>query len=239
MPALPVFRRAFPALALVATLGLGALALSIAPSAAETAKAIPAPALDPPDPSVSATVVLAGGCFWGVQGVFQHVRGVTSAVSGYAGGEKSTAEYETVSGGRTGHAESVRITYDPRAVSYGHLLQIYFSVVHDPTELNRQGPDVGTQYRSVIFPATKEQAGIAHAYIEQLDKAHAFDGKIVTEIEPGRSFYPAEAYHQDYLTLHPRQPYIVFNDLPKIENLKRLFAADYRSDPVLVSKTGL
>jgi peptide-methionine (S)-S-oxide reductase len=239
MPALRIVRRVFPALAISAVLGLGVLKLGIPTSAAETAKSIPAPLLDPPDPSASATVVLAGGCFWGVQGVFQHVRGVTSAVSGYAGGEKNTAEYEIVSGGRTGHAESVRVTYDPRTVSYGHLLQIYFSVVHDPTELNRQGPDVGTQYRSVIFPTTKEQARIARAYIDQLDNAHAFYGRIVTAIEPGRTFYPAEAYHQDYLTLHPHQPYIVFNDLPKIENLKRLFAADYRGDPVLVSKTGL
>jgi peptide-methionine (S)-S-oxide reductase len=238
MPIPRFVRRAFPALAIGAALGLGVLKLGVAPSAAETAKSIPAPAFDPPDPSSHATVVLAGGCFWGVQGVFQHVRGVTSAVSGYAGGEKGTAEYETVSGGRTGHAESVRVTYDPRTVSYGRLLQIYFSVAHDPTELNRQGPDVGTQYRSVIFPTTKEQARVARAYVEQLDKAHAFDGKIVTEIEPDRTFYPAEAYHQDYLTLHPRRPYIVFNDLPKIENLKRLFPSDYRSDPVLVSQTG-
>jgi methionine-S-sulfoxide reductase len=166
MSALRIVRRALPALAIGAALGLGVLKLGIPTSAAETAKSIPPPALDPPDPSPSARVVLAGGCFWGVQGVFQHVRGVTSAVSGYAGGEKGTAEYEIVSGGRTGHAESVRITYDPRTVSYGRLLQIYFSVAHDPTELNRQGPDVGTQYRSVIFPATKEQARIARAYIE-------------------------------------------------------------------------
>ena len=180
------------------------------------------------------TVVLAGGCFWGVQGVFQHVNGVLSATSGYAGGAKDTAHYEMVSTGQTGHAESVKVVFDPGKVSFGHLLQIYFSVAHDPTELNYQGPDEGTQYRSAIFPSNAEQADIAKAYIAQLDHAGAFPGPIVTRIEPERVFYAAEDYHQDFLTTHPRYPYIVVNDLPKIEALKRLFPNDYRAAPVLV-----
>ena len=208
------------------------------PSSAETAHEIPAPAIDAPAKAGTQTLVLAGGCFWGVQGVFQHVAGVTSAVSGYAGGEQSTAHYEMVGSGRTGHAESVKITYDPGKVSLGKLLQVYFSVAHDPTELNRQGPDVGTQYRSTIFAVNDEQAKVAQAYIDQLDAAKLFGRRIVTTIERGRAFYPAEGYHQDYLTLHPNQPYIVFNDLPKIENLKRLFPIIYRNEPALVSKTG-
>jgi peptide-methionine (S)-S-oxide reductase len=163
---------------------------------------------------------------------------VTSAVSGYAGGEASTAQYEKVGSGRTGHAESVKITYDPRSVSFGTLLQIYFSVAHNPTELNRQGPDTGPQYRSTIFAADDEQARLARDYIEQLDAAKSFGRKIVTTIERNRAFYPAEDYHQDYLTLHPRQPYIVINDLPKVENLKKLFPDRYRAEPVLVSKSG-
>jgi peptide-methionine (S)-S-oxide reductase len=204
--------------------------------AAETAHVVPAPAVDvPPNGASSAMVVLAGGCFWGVQGVFQHVKGVTSAVSGYAGGDRKTAEYETVSSGRTGHAESVQVTFDPRQISYGRLLQIFFSVVHDPTELNRQGPDYGTQYRSAIFPATAEQADVARAYIAQLDQAHVFKKPIVTKIEPDRTFYPAEAYHQDFLTRNPRYPYIAINDLPKIDDLKRLWPDVYRAAPVLVA----
>jgi peptide-methionine (S)-S-oxide reductase len=165
----------------------------------------------------------------------RHVKGVTSAVSGYAGGEKKTAEYETVSMGRTGHAESVQVTYDPRQISYGRLLQIFLSVVHDPTELNRQGPDTGTQYRSAIFPTTAEQADVAKAYIGQLDQAHAFKKPIVTKIEPDRTFYPAENYHQDFLTRNPTYPYIAINDLPKIEDLKRLLPDVYRVQPVLVA----
>jgi peptide-methionine (S)-S-oxide reductase len=208
------------------------------PSSAETAHDIPAPTMDAPATAGTQTLVVAGGCFWGVQGVFQHVAGVTSAVSGYAGGEQSTAHYEMVGSGRTGHAESVKITYDPGKVSLGKLLQVYFSVAHDPTELNRQGPDVGTQYRSTIFASSDEQAKIAQAYIDQLDAAKLFRRKIVTTIERSRTFYSAEGYHQDYLTLHPSQPYIVFNDLPKIENLKRLFPENYRAEPALVSKTG-
>jgi len=216
---------------------LAALAF-VLPSSAETAHEIPAPAVDAPASGGPQTLVVAGGCFWGVQGVFQHVTGVTSAVSGYAGGEPATAHYEMVGSGRTGHAESVKITYDPGKVSLGKLLQVYFSVVHDPTQLNRQGPDVGTQYRSTIFAMNDEQAKVAQAYIDQLDTTKLFGRKIVTTIERGRAFYPAEGYHQDYLTLHPSQPYIVFNDLPKIENLKRMFPAIYRVEPALVSKTG-
>ena len=208
--------------------------LTAPPSAAEEARAIPAPVIDEAaGAAASETAVLAGGCFWGVQGVYQHVEGVTSAVSGYAGGEKETAQYYAVGRGTTGHAESVRITFDPRKISYGRILQIYFSVAHDPTELNRQGPDTGPQYRSAIFPANAEQARVAEAYIGQLNKARAFDGAIVTKIEPNKAFYPAEAYHQDFLVQHPNHPYIVINDLPKIGELKRLFPALYRSDPVL------
>jgi len=203
--------------------------------AGEPGKAVPPPAVDAAaSTAASDTAVFAGGCFWGVQGVFQHLKGVTNAVSGYAGGDERTAEYETVSGGRTGHAESVRITYDPRQVSYGRLLQVFFSVAHDPTEKNRQGPDEGTQYRSTIFPQNDEQARVATAYIAQLDQAKVFRKPIATTIEAGRRFFPAEAYHQDYLTLHPDQPYIVYNDLPKIAELKRLFPDAYLDAPVLV-----
>lgn len=222
------------ALAALGIVGLGAF--GALPSAAEEGIAIPAPAMDEPAAGTGETAVFAGGCFWGVQGVFQHVKGVTNAVSGYAGGASDTAHYRVVGSGRTGHAESVRVSFDPQEISYGKLLQIYFSVAHDPTELNRQGPDVGTQYRSTIFPEDEAQAKVAAAYIGQLDAAKVFGGKIETTIEPGHAFYPAEGYHQDYLTLNPDQPYIVYNDLPKIENLKRLFPEDYREDPVLVSE---
>ena len=219
---------------------LATISLGYFPSAAESAKVVPPPAVDAPaGQSASAVVVLAGGCFWGVQGVFQHVEGVTSAVSGYAGGAKDTAQYDKVTSGRTGHAEAVRITYDPSKVSLGRLLQIYFSVVHDPTQLNRQGPDVGTQYRSTIFPTSDEQARVAKAYIDQLDQARVYGAKVVTTIEPGQAFYPAEGYHQDYMTLHPRQPYIAMHDLPKVDALKRLFPQAYRAEPALVSKTGM
>jgi peptide-methionine (S)-S-oxide reductase len=204
-------------------------------AAAERGRAVPAPATDErPATALPEVAVFAGGCFWGVQGVFQHVKGVTRALSGYAGGEKRTAEYEVVSSGTTGHAESVEVTYDPRQITYGRLLQIYFSVAHDPTELNRQGPDYGTQYRSAIFPRDDEQARVAAAYVAQLNDAHVFPSKVVTTIEPGRTFYPAEAYHQDFLTRNPHYPYIVINDLPKIRELERLFAAVYQADPVLV-----
>jgi peptide-methionine (S)-S-oxide reductase len=201
----------------------------------EAAQTLPPPAVDvPAGQARSAVVVVAGGCFWGIQGVFQHVKGVTGAVSGYAGGEKSDAVYEMVSTGGTGHAESVQVTFDPSQISYGQVLRIFLSVGHDPTQLNRQGPDSGPQYRSAIFPTTAEQASVAKAYIAQLDAAHAFTKPIVTRIDPGRRFYPAEAYHQDFLTRNPTHPYIVHNDLPKIENLKRLFPDRYRAVPVLV-----
>jgi peptide-methionine (S)-S-oxide reductase len=220
----------------LALLLLAGLAMRSYPAAAESAHALPAPAVDaPPGQATSAVVVLAGGCFWGVQAVFQHVKGVTSAVSGYAGGDKKAAQYEIVSSGTTGHAESVQVTFDPRQISYGRLLQIFFSVVHDPTELNRQGPDTGTQYRSAIFSTNAEQSSIAKAYIAQLDQARAFKKAIVTRIEPDRTFYPAEGYHQDFLTRNPTYPYIVINDLPKIEDLKRLFPDRYRAAPVLVA----
>ena len=205
-------------------------------SAAESAHVVAPPAIDEQAASTTSEVaVLAGGCFWGVQGVFQHVSGVTNAVSGYAGGEQKTAHYEVVGSGRTGHAESVRVTFDPRKISYGRILQIYFSVAHDPTQLNRQGPDAGTQYRSAIFPANPEQARIAKAYIAQLNQARVYNAAIVTKIEPDREFYAAEDYHQDFLTRHPGHPYIAYNDLPKIEDLKRLFPDAYRADPVLVA----
>ena len=203
--------------------------------AAEEAVIIPPPSIDEKPSAATEKAVFAGGCFWGVQGVFQHVKGVTNAVSGYAGGEKKTADYEVVSTGRTGHAESVSVTYDPRQISYGRLLQIFFSVAHDPTELNRQGPDTGTQYRSAIFPVSAEQADVAKAYIAQLDQAHAFKKPIVTRIEPDRAFYPAEAYHQDFLTRNPSYPYIAINDLPKIDDLKRLLPDLYRATPQLVA----
>ena len=207
------------------------------PSAAESARSIPPPGLDEPasPQGTSEVAVLAGGCFWGVQGVFQHVDGVTSAVSGYAGGEADTAHYEMVGTNTTGHAEAVRVIFDPRRISYGRILQIYFSVAHDPTELNRQGPDVGTQYRSAIFPTNPEQTRVAEAYIAQLNQGQVFGAAIATKIEPGRDFYPAEDYHQDFLTRNPRYPYVVINDLPKIENLKRLFPDLYRATPALVA----
>src|ERR1700680_961653 len=233
------FRPAFfrPALIFAALLLGAGIALRDVSSAAESARSVPPPALDTPaNPQATSEVaILAGGCFWGVQGVFQHVQGVTSAVSGYAGGAADTERYERVGTHTTGHAESVRITFDPRRISYGQMLQIYFSVAHNPTELNRQGPDVGSQYRSAIFPTNPEQMRIAEAYIVQLNQAHVFDRAIVTKTEPGRDFYPAEDYHQDFLTRNPNYPYIVVNDLPKIENLKRLFPDLYRTTPVLVA----
>jgi peptide-methionine (S)-S-oxide reductase len=201
----------------------------------EKARMVPAPAVDEKSASEASQVaVLAGGCFWGVQGVYQHINGVTKAVSGYAGGEKNTAQYEYVGTGRTGHAESVQITFDPRVISYGKLLQVFFSVAHDPTQLNRQGPDVGPQYRSAIFPTSPEQANVARAYIAQLTQARVFDTAIATKIEPDRAFYAAEGYHQDFLTRNPTHPYIMINDLPKIDDLKRLFPDVYRAKPALV-----
>ena len=181
----------------------------------------------------SQTAVLSGGCFWGVQGVFEHVRGVKNVIAGYAGGERNTAQYETVSSGSTGHAESVSITFDPAAISYGQILQIAFSVVHDPTQLNRQGPDVGTQYRSAIFYADENQKRIAQAYIAQLDQSHVFARPIVTRVDPLKGFYAAEGYHQDYLIHNPTQPYIAMYDIPKIQNFKRTFPELYSGQPVL------
>jgi peptide-methionine (S)-S-oxide reductase len=175
------------------------------------------------------TAVFAGGCFWGIQAVFQHVKGVTTAVSGYSGGEAKTADYRQVSTGDTGHAESVQVTYDPGQITYGQLLQVFFSVAHNPTELNRQGPDEGTQYRSVIFYGNEEQKKIATAYIAQLDTAKVFPGRIVTQVVPLKAFYPAEAYHQDYATRHPDNLYIVYNDAPKVDNLKQEFPAIYKN----------
>jgi peptide-methionine (S)-S-oxide reductase len=202
----------------------------------EEARAVPPPAVDEPAGGrTSEVAVLAGGCFWGVQAVYQHTMGVSNALSGYAGGERRTAQYEMVGTGRTGHAEAVQITFDPRAISYGQLLQIFFSVAHDPTELNRQGPDVGPQYRSTIFPLNDEQAKVAKAFIAQLNGARIFDRTIATTIEPGRAFYPAEDYHQDFLVRNPTYPYIVVNDLPKLDDLKRMFPTRYRSTPVLVA----
>jgi peptide-methionine (S)-S-oxide reductase len=204
--------------------------------AAQAAAVVPPPAVDEPVSGArSQTAVLAGGCFWGVQGVFQHVRGVIRAVSGYSGGSRDTAQYDTVSRGDTGHAESVEITYDPGQISYGRLLQIYFSVVHDPTELNRQGPDTGTQYRSAIFATSDAQQRVARAYIAQLDKSRVFKAPIVTKTDRLNAFYPAEAYHQNFLVRHPDYPYIAINDIPKVEELKRLFPDLYRAKPVLVS----
>ena len=202
---------------------------------AETAVVIPAPSHDEPaGASHSETAVFAGGCFWGIQGVFQHVKGVTSAVSGYAGGEAQTASYEQVSGGDTGHAESVKVTFDPTQITYGELLHIFFSVGHNPTELNRQGPDSGTQYRSAIFPMNAAQAEVAKAYIAQLNASKSYSDPLVTKVENNAHFYPAEAYHQNFLNDNPDYPYIVVNDLPKIKDLEKVFPADYREQPVLV-----
>lgn len=201
---------------------------------AEAPVIIPPPAVDNPRAAgPEQTAVLAGGCFWGIQAVYQHVRGVKNVLAGYAGGERSTAEYEVVSSGRTGHAESVKIVFDPAVISYGQLLQIAFSVAHDPTQLNQQYPDVGTQYRSVIFYADDGQKRIAQAYISQLEEAHVFARPIVTRVDPLKGFYAAESYHQDYLIHNPTQPYIAMYDLPKVENLKRTFPELYRGQPVL------
>jgi len=205
---------------------------------AEKARVVPAPAEDEPAGQAKSEVaVLAGGCFWGVQGVYQHVKGVTRAVSGYAGGYEDTAHYEIVGRGTTGHAESVQVTFDPQQITYGKILQIFFSVVHDPTQLNRQGPDTGPQYRSAIFPGNAQQAKVARAYIAQLGQARVFGAAIVTKIEADKLFFPAEAYHQDYLRRNPTAPYIVYNDLPKIDDLKRIFPDVYRAAPVLVHGT--
>ena len=217
----------------LAALGL----LPIAARADAIDKAVPPPSFDerlwPKE-----TIVLAGGCFWGMQGVFEHVKGVTKVVAGYAGGEKRTATYDQVTTETTGHAESVSISFDPKVVSLGTLLRIYFSVAHDPTEVNRQGPDEGTSYRSEIFAANEEQARVARAYIAELDRAHIFDAPIATKVESLKGFYPAEGYHQDFLLKHPDHGYIMVNDLPKIAALKRVFPALYRESPVRLADAG-
>jgi peptide-methionine (S)-S-oxide reductase len=209
-------------------------ALSLTPALAEVAVKVPAPAVDSQGGDGLQTVVLAGGCFWGIQAVYQHTDGVTKAVSGYSGGTKETASYDVVSSGRTGHAEAVEVTYDPKKVSYGKILQIFFSVAHDPTQLNRQGPDTGPQYRSEIFYSTPEQKKVTEAYVAQLNGAKVYKRPIVTKLSSLHAFYPAEDYHQDYAYLHPMQPYIYINDRPKVENLKRLFGDVYRDKPALV-----
>jgi len=217
-----------------------AAALAFAPFAAhaEPAVTIPPPAAEEPAPNIGIeTAVLAGGCFWGIQAVYQHVKGVTNAVSGYAGGAQKDAIYDAVSSGRTGHAEAVKVTFDPKQISYGKILQIYFSVAHDPTQLNRQGPDSGPQYRSEIFPQSEAQQKVAKDYIAQLDQAHVFKRPIVTKTDSMKSvFFPAEAYHQDYAIKHPYQPYIAINDAPKVENLSKLFQDVWRDQPVTVAQ---
>lgn len=216
--------RSFASKVMTAILGLAIVVLAKSP-------VVPPPSIDAAKTAntPAQTAVFAGGCFWGIQAVFQHVKGVTNAVSGYSGGEAKTADYHQVSTGETGHAESVQVTYDPGQITYGQLLQIFFSVAHDPTELNRQGPDEGTQYRSAIFYSNEEQKKIATAYIAQLDAAKVFPRRIVTDVTPLKAFYPAEAYHQDYATRHPDNPYIVYNDAPKVDNLKQEFPAIYKS----------
>jgi peptide-methionine (S)-S-oxide reductase len=229
------FPHTYAALAILGAAALGTAFFATGGHAAEEAVKIPAPVVDEASPPEgSETIVLAGGCFWGVQAVFQHVEGVESAISGYSGGKVANPAYEEVSTGTTGHAESVQVKFDPKKVSLGQILQVYFSVAHNPTELNYQGPDQGTQYRSAIFYTSDEQKKVAEAYIAQLDKAGAYPAPIVTEVTKFSSFYPAEDYHQDYAFLHPEQPYIAYNDLPKVGNLKSFFPKVWRDKPVLV-----
>ncbi len=212
----------------------GLVLVSQLPARADAAAAVPAPAYNPPDPAASETATLSGGCFWGMQGVYEHVKGVTHAVAGYTGGAAATAQYEIVSTGTTGHAESIQITFDPKVISYGAILRIYFSVAADPTELNFQGPDSGTQYRSEIWYADAQQQKIATAYIAQLTAAHVFAAPIVVRIDPAHPFYRAEDYHQDFLVRNPDYPYIAYNDIPKVQNLQKLFPAFYEATPVTV-----
>jgi peptide-methionine (S)-S-oxide reductase len=228
-------------------IGVASLALWLGAIAPLTARAENAVKIDPPATEAQGivqnggfeTAVVAGGCFWGVQAVYQHIKGVTNAVSGYAGGTRKDAVYDIVSSGRTDHAEAVKITFDPRVISYGKILQVYFSVAHDPTQLNRQGPDAGTQYRSEIFPQNDAQAKIARDYVTQLDQSHAFKKPIVTKTGAMKAaFFPAEDYHQDYATKHPYQPYIMFNDAPKVSNLKAMFPDLWRDQPVTVAQAG-
>ena len=230
-----IVQRAGVRVALVGLLAIGFL-WHASGRGGETATPLPPPALDNPKAAGEMqTAVLAGGCFWGVQGVYQHTKGVKQVLSGYSGGERERAHYEQVGTGTTGHAESVQIVFDPREISYGEILRIYFSVAHDPTQLNRQGPDSGTQYRSEIFATNADQQKVAEAYIAQLNAAKVYKKPIVTKVGMLQGFFPAEAYHQNYLTLHPNQPYIAYNDIPKVENLKKIFADSYLEKPTLVS----
>lgn len=218
----------------LSTIAAGLLAVTLTGSAyASSPKLVPASQTDIAGKSTPQTAILAGGCFWGVQGVYQHVEGVISATSGYAGGSRETATYEATGTGRTGHAEAVRIVFDPQKVSYAALLQIFFSTVHDPTQIDRQGPDVGPQYRSAIFPTDVEQAAVARAYLDQLAVAHAFTAPVATTIERDKTFYAAEREHQNYMHDHPREPYIVIHERPKLDGLRTLFPARYRAQPVL------
>lgn len=228
--------RAFAWISCAALLAGGAALWPAARGAAATT--VPAPAIDEPNTANSETAVVAGGCFWGVQAVFQHVKGVSEALSGYSGGSKNAAHYELVGTGETGHAESVRIRFDPRVISYGKILQLYFSVATDPTELNRQGPDIGSQYRSEIFVANDAQKRVAEAYVAQLNKSGVFSRPVVTRIDPLTGFYPAESYHQNFATLHPDDGYIAYNDLPKLDALRHLYPDLYREKPVLVKVAG-
>jgi peptide-methionine (S)-S-oxide reductase len=231
-------RRVRRALAAVGLMAGAALLLPIAPTSAETAKMLPAPAVDEAaGKAATETAVFAGGCFWGIQGVFEHVKGVTRAVSGYAGGGVANPGYEQVSTGATGHAESVSVTFDPAQVSYGTLLRIFFSVALDPTQVDRQGPDSGTQYRSVLFVSSPDQERVAHAYVTQLEAAHAFSRPIATRVESAGAFWPAEGYHQDYLEHHPDAPYIAINDMPKVRAVQTLFPDNWRSEPALTVRT--
>jgi peptide-methionine (S)-S-oxide reductase len=235
LPAKSSFPRRFPGLSQLFLLPLVGLLWAAPAPAAEPAFSLPNPAVDQQSASGDQVAVVAGGCFWGVQAVFQHTKGVKQAVSGYAGGMKANPTYEEVSSGRTGHAEAVQVTYDPREISYGQILKIFFSVAHNPTQLNRQGPDSGTQYRSAIFTTNDDQKRVAAAYIAQLGGTGIFKAPIVTKVDPLAGFYAAEAYHQDYAIKHPTQPYIFINDLPKVENLKRLLPDLYREKPVTVA----
>lgn len=223
---------------LAAATGIGLLAgLQNYGVAQEASRRLPAAALPAAEPAgEQRTATLAGGCFWGVQGVFEHVRGVKQAVSGYAGGSRETASYGKVSSGQTKHAEAVRISYDPAVIRYDELLQIFFSIALDPTQVNRQGPDTGPQYRSAIFPSDVEQARVAEAYIAQLEAAKVYSQPIATRIEQDASFYPAEGYHQDFMALHPRHLYIVANDAPKLRDLQRFFPERVISEPFLVGR---
>jgi peptide-methionine (S)-S-oxide reductase len=214
--------------------GVSAAAIGRLPARADEPSALPAPAYNPPDSAPAETAVLSGGCFWGLQGVYEHVKGVTKVYAGYSGGASSTAAYELVSTGTTGHAESVQVSFNPRVISSGQILQIYFSVATDPTELNFQGPDTGTQYRGEIWYSGPVQQKIAAAYITQLTAAHVFSQPIVTRVDPLKAFYAAEDYHQDFLVNHPDYPYIAINDIPKVENLQRLFPNLYQATPVTV-----